>query len=98
MRTKKPTKKEVFQAFLESKGLKQDAYGHYKFTINHPQVGNRTYRIKMQETSFRLEKKLDSLGEWVNVKNKPNYYKDIVTEGELPKIILDINLLLQYRV
>ena len=43
-------KREQFEEILKADGWERDRFGHY-----HKTVGERKYRIKMQDLSFRIE-------------------------------------------
>ncbi len=72
------TKTELTQ-WLESKGFKQDSYGHYQKT----DPSGKVYRFKIQDTSVRYEAQIRLDGtqyskpknEWLRIRS--NYYKNL---------------------
>lgn len=71
-------KKEEVLAALEAKIGSRDRYGNWTFKGKF-----RTYRIKVQATSLRFERKWvfsDGSSMWHNLSSKSHYFKDINVE------------------
>jgi len=77
--------KEQLKQELNSRGWKEDRYGHHQRTLKVTnretgEVTDRKYRVKIQATSVRVEVKPDDFNQWIKVDGA--YFKDIkITEN-----------------
>jgi hypothetical protein len=73
--------REAAIAFFTAHGWKEDKYGHLqRVAMNADQ--ERTYRIKLQDTSLRVERQITVMGqhEWQRING--DYYCNITIEGD----------------
>lgn len=83
-------KRNLFETALINNKWKRDKFGHYKKTLpvfdksTGNKKGEKEYRIKMQQTSYRIESESPNKGsggpDWIRVNG--GYYKDIVITDE----------------